>query len=347
MRSIVLLVALIFVSAALAVKDDVACVVHSDDCGKCLSNGCNWCSDGYCVSKESDICEAHKVATACPVSSPVVVPAAADRAARRLNGTICESATNCAQCASLAGDGCFVCIDSVTKLTKCSTTPQCVAPNYNARYEWWIELLHLNLNFTLQDGCPVNFPAAPNSPTLAFVIPVLIFTGITSANIDDLPESYVKAQVLAVLYNIIPASFLNGRAIIIISVTFRNSDKRDAFQNAEVLLKFADVGQLSAQGIAATLVAEQPAQFELAKGSEPINVEPFTPGTGTTGAQVTPRGGNSDDDNLDLSKGALAGIIIGSIIGGALIIALIVWFVLRRRDAYPQAFRSPAAAYRP
>lgn len=118
-------------------------------------------------------------------------------------------------------------------------------------------------------------------------------------------------------------------------------------------MKFADADDFTAQALASTLIVawsdESDTPITLASDSVPIIAMPYTKGTGTTGVivstgNVVSRGGGSD---VDLSRGALAGIIIGCLIGGALVVALIAFFIVHRRDAPHQAFRSPAAAYRP
>jgi hypothetical protein len=341
MRAIIVLLGLLFVGAAFAAKDDVACVVHSDDCGKCLSNGCNWCADGYCVSKESDICEADKVATSCPLKQ-ISKSASADRTSRRFVPGICESATNCSQCANAAG--CFVCVDPATRLTKCSTNPDCISPDYNLQYEWWIPLIGFDFSFAA-GTCPGEFPPAFNSPILRLIIAIFIF-GDAIPDLADIPESLVKGKVLFWLRNILPPELFDARQVLLFAASF-DLKKRDSTQNAEILVKFADRGDITGQAIAATLLDEAPTVFSLDSNSPNVLVDPLLPTTGTSGAAVQGRGSSNSDDDLELSKGALAGIIIGSIIGGALLIALIAWLIFRRRDAYPQAFRSPAAAYRP
>jgi hypothetical protein len=344
MRSAVLLLSLLFAVAVFAVKDDVACVIHSDDCGQCVSNGCNWCSDGYCVSKESDICEAHKVATECSVK-PIVQQRQRGQQ-RQTTADVCESITSCDTCATRAD--CQVCVDPTTKLYKCSTGVggDCLAGPYQAAWEWWIPAINLDLAFAKVTGsapCPVQLAPSANSPTIQFSFKVFIIAGSGASSIHP---SYLKGLLLSFLRGIIPPGKFDAVHITITIVNL--SKKRQVLDSnvhtADVLAKFTDQGTLTAQGIAATLLQEDPTST-VAQGSQPLTVSPYLPTSGSTGTQVTNRkGGNS---NLHLSKGALAGIIIGCVIAGALLIAVIAWFILRRRDAYPQAFRSPAAAYRP
>jgi len=341
MRSILLLSVLLFAAAVVAVKDDVACVVHSDDCGRCVSNGCNWCSDGYCVSKESDICEASKVATECGVK-----PIVQDRQhGQRQSAPVCEAIYDCNTCAQTAG--CSVCRQQPFLISKCSTTgTQCTAGIYNAQFEWWILDVKINpsINWTAQPCLSIK-PPASNSPTLK------IKSKIFAVNPGStFPRDYIRARILAFLALYIKgytADYITIAEPVVIT-TGKRQTLDSTSSDATALVKFADSPDVSAQAVAATLVAYFD-DTSITPDSQPITASPLLPGTGASGGiistgNVVNRGGNK---GIDISKGALAGIIIGCVIFGALLIALIAWLILRRRDSYPQAFRSPAAAYRP
>jgi hypothetical protein len=329
MRSILLLSVLLFVVAVLATKDDVACVVHSDDCGRCVANGCNWCSDGYCVSKESEICESNKVATECGVK-PIVQA----RQHGQRQAAVCESLFVCTDCQNA---GCSLCVDSTTKLYKCSTDATCVASGYGATFEWWLAQFTIpGLSFKV-GVCPkINTPAS-DSPTLQIVIQVYLVNGA-------FPENLIKGQIIAGLIPYLGIGSLTVENIIVQfgTVTKKRQSLDPTLHDATVFIKFADVASLTSQGIAATLLQAPGLHYDVAPDSVPVNVSPYLPSTGTGSAVI-----RNKSSGLHLSRGALAGIIIGCIIAGAIIIAVIAWFILRRRDAYPQAFRSPAAAYRP
>jgi len=68
-----------------------------------------------------------------------------------------------------------------------------------------------------------------------------------------------------------------------------------------------------------------------------------------SGLKTTKPPATTGGSTNQISDGALAGIIIGSIVGGAAIIALIAVaiYFCSRGPSYPLPFRSPAAAYRP
>lgn len=343
MRSILLLSVLLFAAAVVAVKDDVACVVHSDDCGRCVSNGCNWCSDGYCVSKESDICEANKIATECGVK-----PIVQDRQHGQRQATVCEAIYNCTQCAQTTG--CAVCRQQPYLIGKCvASNSNCVANPYNAQFEWWIQDVKIDpvANWTSLP-CVAVKPPASNSPTLKIKSKVYLMTGVSGLTF---PRDYIRARILKFLTAYI-STYTADCITVQEPVTVTSGGKRQTLDStasdATALVKFADTTEVSAQAVAATLVAYFD-DTSLSPDSQPVTASPLLPGTGASGGiistgNVVNRGGNK---GIDISKGALAGIIIGCVIFGALLIALIAWFILRRRDSYPQAFRSPAAAYRP
>lgn len=338
MRSAILLSLLLCVAAVLAVKDDVACVVHSDDCGSCVSNGCNWCSDGYCVSKESDICEAHKVATECGVQ-----PIVQQRQRGQRQAVVCEAINTCSACA--AAPSCRVCVDPVTHVPKCSGSATCDVDPYNVQWEWWIPRAGLNTADFGVNTCPVKKPAASNSPTL--VIKFKVFVVQPGGSV---PEGLFTGSLINYIARFFGAGKVTEEHVLVQSYTLNPpANKRQTLdqsdRDATVYVKFADGADFTAQGLAATILnGYTDNTVALAPGSAPITVNPYTPTVGA--GSVVNRGGNGNS-GVDLSKGALAGIIIGCVIGGALIIALIAFLILRRRDAYPQAFRSPAAAYRP
>jgi len=60
-------------------------------------------------------------------------------------------------------------------------------------------------------------------------------------------------------------------------------------------------------------------------------------------------GSGSSGDDINLSDGEMAGIVIACIVGAAIIAAVAAYIVLRKKGgaSYPAPFRSPAASFRP
>jgi hypothetical protein len=200
-----------------------------------------------------------------------------------------------------------------------------------------------------------------NSPIIEFDLPASVFA--PGGVVDRLAiQNYIVGVLNTYLHiNSIPAS-----AIVILSVTLPNGiqfdySKRDPSPDdiLKVTFGFSDLASsFTAQQLGATFIEAAdtkglppvsnggvtPSSPALAPNSPLIAVLALTPTTGT-GDVVGKSGGSSN--NAGISKGALAGIIIGVFFGAVIIVAILFFLAVRRRDSYPMAFRSPAAAYRP
>jgi len=330
---LIIFVLCIATAALAAVPNDISCMVHWDSCGACIKSGCNWCSDGFCVSPNSDVCGANKRQQTCALA------VTSHRAVRSQPN--CDAIFDCTTCLSSAAAGCTACVDQTTQLFQCSSSSSCVISSpYNKYNQWWESRFPTLLVFENSASCPSAGTAASDSPTLL----VTILDAYVTADLQ-VPPSAVQAFAISLLR--LAGVAITADAVFIVEVVLeagkRSSSPLLGPVTAIATVQFADVGSFTAQGLAATVLQVAGANATLAVNSVPLTANAYLPSTGS-GAAV----GSSSSSGVNLSKGALAGIIIGCIVGGILLIAIIAYLIMRGRSAFsPSPFRAPSASYRP
>jgi len=320
---------------------NLRCSMLYETCDSCIRNGCSWCADGYCAANGTDLCEPSLLTTKC-----------GHRAER--SGGSCDTTFACANCAVQAG--CTVCVDIATLLFKC-VSGSCGKSAGTDPY------------------APVLFPSEASS-FIPQSCPVVLFPGasapifnleITLPIVDTEQQYYQDLQnYVAQVISEYLKSTVTVNSIIILSITFRNGTvlhfagrQSTADQLVTVQFTFADTPSFTAQQLGSTLVAAAtaaplpsfpgvsappPPMPVLAPGSPQLEVAPLQPSIGSG----TPFVQNGGSDDISLSGGALAGIIVGCVIGAVLIGGIVAYFVLvRSRGSGSTAFRGPTAAYRP
>jgi len=326
-KLIAIVVILSLIALAKANVDEARCALYLDDCEACLSQkGCGWCEDGFCTAIKSDFCSGE-------ISQNKARCSAKDEAIH-----VTETRDQCStlQCAScLANPACTTCVAGESGFAVCvAASGGCTTDIYS------------NLPLNAVTSCPsVTSGTNPSNPEF---ITIILPTG-SPTSLGEI------AALIANAFNIIinPTPQLNYGNIVIVSVVLLT--KRQVSTAPEkVTFYFQNVGGLSSS----TLTTEFLNAANSGAFASTLGITSATTGattTGTTGATTTGATTSSNSGTttghggsaIHMSRGALAGIIIGCVIAGMVIIAIIAFFLLRRREAYPLPFRSPAAAYRP
>jgi len=307
------------------------------ECGACnAAKGCVWCSDGFCTSAMSPLCSEFKQESCDPVAL-----------SRRGGATVhCTAIYDCDQCIS---SNCAPCEDSGTQLFMCSASNKCPVLTPKDPYgsaDWWEQELS-QTNFGVVSSCTTPAPVSPNSPTLQVILDNAFCNLKGHATFTIAPAAFqafaikllksvgitITAPEITVTGACCGSSCTGKRSSSALSSAL--SSPLSGPDTASALLRFADTSAADSQTIAAALIAQAPAgQVSVTADSVPLQA---------TGQGVS----SSSNNDVSLSKGALAGIIIGSVIGGLLLIALLVFLVSRYRGSSTMAFRAPQAAYRP
>jgi len=321
LKCIVIVVILSLIALAKANIDEARCALYLDDCDACLNQkGCGWCEDGFCTATKSDFCsgEISQNKEKCSTKEQIHASESRDQ---------CSSLT-CANC--LLNSACQTCVAGSANLAVCVTgSTGCTTDIYSS------------LPLAAVTSCP-SITSGTN-PTNPLYITIILPTG-SPTSLNEI------AAVIANAFNAIiqPTPLLNYGNIVIISVVLQVG-RQVSTAPEKVTFYFQNVGDLSS----ATLTTEFINGANSGQFASTLGITSATTGTATTAGQTTTAGATGSSSSghggsgIHISRGALAGIIIGCIIGGMIIIAIIAWLLLRRREAYPLPFRSPAAAYRP
>jgi len=206
------------------------------------------------------------------------------------------------------------------------------------------------------ETCPPLITASTNA-----ILPTISFT----CDVDALQNPYTTAAyVIASLSLLFPqknfTNFTLDIAALLIARNLGASPKRDTSlavtwtlnDNGNTTLRTFYGQVLSAWANGANSDPNlfpfvSPIQFSWAyTNSAGQLVEVTPPGTVAQNATVAPVAGSSSNGKV-LSKGALAGVIIGVFFGAVILCLILLFIYLRTRETYPLPFRSPAAAYRP
>jgi len=326
---IVALLCLFAFAAVRAIDEDERCVVHSDDCASCLDAGCGWCSEGFCSAPDSDLCAGDVSFFSCPAPR-VVSRQAIDCNSPDLNVNCSTCPKSCVRCAEVIWGGGFQCRSpgsncNVRDPYEVDCTGDFGTSDLTIKIDWQLDV---------SSSCPASGWNAP----LPLIQQDLLGTSPSAC------AANLKAYILSVLAGLgitIKPNHIHihksgpkvGKRDQQVSATqFYFEDPSDGYSSAAVASAYLGAFSTGTTQIPPALV-----------GAPYLVGGTVSTSTSTTTSNVV-GGGGSD---IGLSKGALAGIIIGSIIGGMLLIALVAWLIIRSRRAYPQPFRAPAAAYRP
>jgi len=321
MRSVAIVV---FLLGLLAANTFAQCSLHFDDCEKCLSDPkCGWCGD-FCSSIEDSICDQALLLDSDKCPEPIQASRAVDPCAA-LSCSQCQSDSSCVFCviaesgdaSNVYSSGClsteasFLCSDAYAQPgTQEFLSNTCPVPDV-ARREFFIVVAGSGSYDFFAVAIASNFSSFKNN----------------ILNKGDLPN-------------------LQAAHVIIISIgSGKRSDESGlALRQASTRVEF-------------TVISPNPDSYP--QGTLEADMETFVDQLNSLGGlTVTDKGsseinggstGGSSGDDVNLSGGEMAGIVIACIVGAAIIAAVAAYIVLRKKGgaSYPAPFRSPAASFRP
>jgi hypothetical protein len=322
MRSVAIVV---FLLGLLAARTFAQCSLHFDDCEKCLSDPkCGWCGD-FCSSVEDSICDQALLLDSDKCPEPIQASRAVDPCAG-LSCSECQEDATCVFCViaesgdatniyssgCLSTDASFLCSNAYAQPgTQEFLSSTCTAPD-SARRQFFIVVAGSGNYDFFAEAIASNFTTYKNN--------VL--------NKGGLPN-------------------INAASVFIISIGAgkRSDESGLALRQASTRVEFTVVTPNPTSYPQATLEADMESFVDQLsslggltvtdKGSSEING-----GSSSSGAS---------GDDVNLSGGEMAGIVIACIVGAAIIAAVAAYIVLRKKGgaSYPAPFRSPAASFRP
>lgn len=300
------------------------CVLYFDDCEKCLSDPkCGWCGD-FCTSIEDSICDQPLLLDASKCPEPVRTLRQADTCASHTCPQ-CQLDPNCVVCAiteagnpsnvyqsnCIPSDSVFLCSSAyAVEGTSEQLSSVCPAPPIATRLFFIVVLGGGDYSF-FSEAIATNFSSFKDAVLGKSALPDLPKFLVFIVALESGKRSDASNRVLR-----------QGSTTVRFSVATPNPISYSQGTLEDDVQTWLD--QLNSLG--GLTVTD--------KGSSEI---------GTTG------GPSGDGDDVELSGGEMAGIVIACIVGAAIIAAAIAYFVLRKRSgaSYPAPFRSPAASFRP
>jgi len=296
------------------------CINHFDNCEACLQTaGCGWCSEGICTSNTSKFCETPLLydRSICVKTQKQRDVLQASDPCSALSGVgdyycqACSAATTfqCIPCSTPQAPGSYFCTSTASLCTSSFGLP------YGS-----------SIQFEQVLGCPANNASIPTTAD-----PVIITVTITLSSGSPQIAATEIAAAMNEYFGFSPP--LSAENVVVISVQTSNGTKRSS-EAYKVEFYFTD-----AEG----LTSAQLAQYFISA----IESAPQSPLFGNLQPSAASISSNSGRGSAGISKGALAGIIIGSVVGGMALIALIIFLFWRKSSASPLAFATPSASYRP